>query len=657
MPIEYQQYPLLSLEQRDALFSLYANNQGSILLDSSLQECSENAFDIIGVEPIAQYHNISDSVSDPLGHLREQFASYNVETCEIPEELNNLPCLGGLLFAFAYDLGRYYEMLPHESKDDLGLSDFYAGIYGCILVIDRNNEQSYLILSQNSKRPLYEKFNQQICALLEQQELEYFTEDFYLTSDWCSNFTKDEYKNSFQRIKDYIRAGDCYQVNLAQRFNAQCIGSSWSAYQQLAKVNKAPFSAYVNCGDATILSLSPERFISLKDSLVQTKPIKGTRPRGMTEQEDQRLRSELSHSKKDQAENLMIVDLMRNDLGRTCIPGSIKVPELFKIESFESVHHLVSTIIGTIEDSEDAFSLLANCFPGGSITGTPKIRAMNIIDELEPNRRSYYCGSIGYIDFRGQMDCNISIRTLVRKEDKIYCWAGGGIVQESIADDEYQETFDKVSRILPVLKRRSKTENDARIDYPFSSLVQLSSPIPSPPLRKWDDDLKASAVLLLLHKTDNEWQIIFTKRASHLNHHAGQVSFPGGRFDVSDEHLLATAIRETYEEIGISANHYKIIGQLKQRPTLTGFRIFPYIALLETLPPMTIAEDEVDEVFSAPLSFVCDSINHHKESIYYQGEDREYYKIQWRDQMIWGATARMLVDLSEYYQPQFQTFL
>jgi len=297
---------------------------------------------------------------------------------------------------------------------------------------------------------LFTKINE----VLQQPKID-ISHKFELLSDWSSNFSEQQYADAFNRIQSYILEGDCYQVNLAQRFTAKCSGSSWAAYCQLSEANKAPFSAFINTGEATILSLSPERFIKLENGKVETRPIKGTRPRGYTHEQDQLLKNELIHSSKDQAENLMIVDLMRNDLGKICEPGSIDVTELFSLESFDSVHHLVSTIVGDLDENENAFTLLTNCFPGGSITGAPKIRAMNIIDELEPHRRSYYCGSIGYVDRSGNIDCSISIRTLVRKENNLYCWAGGGLVSESVLQQEYQETFDKVSCILPVLSNHS----------------------------------------------------------------------------------------------------------------------------------------------------------------------------------------------------------
>jgi len=243
---------------------------------------------------------------------------------------------------------------------------------------------------------------------------------------------------------------------LAQRFNVVVEGSAWAAYKELRKINPSPFSAYMNYSEFKILSNSPERFLSVKDNIIETKPIKGTRPRAKNYDRDQTLLNELMTSKKDQAENVMIVDLLRNDLSKNCELGSVKVPKLFEVESFPNVHHLVSTITGKLHDQRSAIDLLRGCFPGGSITGAPKLRSMEIIEELEPHRRGIYCGSIGYIGFNGNMDTNIAIRTLVHKEQDMYFYVGGGIVHDSIEGAEYQETFDKATAIMKLLNQENK---------------------------------------------------------------------------------------------------------------------------------------------------------------------------------------------------------
>jgi para-aminobenzoate synthetase component 1 len=262
---------------------------------------------------------------------------------------------------------------------------------------------------------------------------------------------KTSYSQKFDQVQNYLKSGDCYQINLAQRFEASYSGDEWQAYLTLRSKNAAPFSAFLRLPQGAVLSLSPERFLQLKAGQVETKPIKGTRPRFADAQLDKQSAYELQTAPKDRAENVMIVDLLRNDLGKHCVPGSVKVPALFAIESFPAVHHLVSTITGTLSPSADACDLLRGAFPGGSITGAPKVRAMQIIAELEPNSRSVYCGAVGYINSSGNMDSNIAIRTLVMAQGKAYCWAGGGIVADSQVDAEYAETFHKVNKILPLL--------------------------------------------------------------------------------------------------------------------------------------------------------------------------------------------------------------
>jgi para-aminobenzoate synthetase component 1 len=253
------------------------------------------------------------------------------------------------------------------------------------------------------------------------------------------------YRRAFERIQHYLVEGDCYQVNFAQRFSAEVSGDPFQGYLALRVQNPAPFAAYLNTPFGQVLSTSPERFLSLRDERVETRPIKGTRPRSDDRLEDEALRRALQRSEKDRAENLMIVDLLRNDLGRVCRYGSVKVPQLFGIESYATVHHLVSVVEGALWEDCDAAALLKECFPGGSITGAPKRRAMEIIEELEPYRRGIYCGSIGYIDHNGDMDSSIVIRTAIHREGRLYYSAGGGIVRDSACDAEYQETFDKAA--------------------------------------------------------------------------------------------------------------------------------------------------------------------------------------------------------------------
>jgi para-aminobenzoate synthetase component I len=267
-----------------------------------------------------------------------------------------------------------------------------------------------------------------------------------------SSFTHRGYLDAVSRVRDYIIAGDIFQANLSQRLEVPLEEDPWHLYRRLREVNPAPFAAYLEFDGTAVASASPERFLRLEESgKVETRPIKGTRPRGLSPLHDAALSQSLADSEKDRAENLMIVDLLRNDLSRTCLPGSVRVPELFALEHYPTVHHLVSTVTGQMRPGAGATDLLAAAFPGGSITGAPKVRAMEIIAELEPSRRGVYCGSIGYLSITGAMDTSIVIRTLVALGGRAYFSVGGGIVADSDPEQEYRETLDKGRALVNAL--------------------------------------------------------------------------------------------------------------------------------------------------------------------------------------------------------------
>ena len=370
---------------------------------------------------------------------------------------DNIPFIGGALGFFSYDFGRTLESLPSIAKNNYHTPDMLVGLYDWALIQDHQLQTCQLItlpsIDANQKENLISLLNS---PQLPNTDLcpSNLNTPFKLNSLFTSNMSKREYSDKFKKIQNYIVAGDVYQVNFAQRYSADFEGSPLSAYRQLRERLPSPFSAYFDIGnDQTILSFSPEKFITVDENKnVETKPIKGTRPRSDNPKEDAQLAKALINCEKDRAENLMIVDLQRNDIGKTCKPGSINVPLMFNLESYPNVHHLVSTITGKLSDQYSAIDLLAGCFPGGSITGAPKLRAMEIIEEVEPHRRATYCGSIGYISLDGQMNTNIAIRTLLCESGKIYCWGGGGIVADSNVDAEYQETLDKIAIIIDTLE-------------------------------------------------------------------------------------------------------------------------------------------------------------------------------------------------------------
>ncbi|MFM5739289.1 aminodeoxychorismate synthase component I [Aeromonas veronii] len=424
-----------------------------MLLESAGPLGADNGFDIITADPLATLEtrgevttlrvgvNISEHSEDPLAllaHTQQQLLG-ELELCA-----THLPFIGGALGLFGYDLGRRFERLPVQAAADIAVPDMAVGIYDWALL--RNVATGdWQLVHWGDEAGLAKRL-----TWLEQQQTKPALA-FALQGSWQSNMSRAEYGEKFARIQEYLAAGDCYQINLTQRFSAPYQGDEWQAYCLLATANKAPFSAFIRLPDSALLSLSPERFLLLDGRHIETKPIKGTRPRHPDPAIDRQVAQELAQADKDRSENLMIVDLLRNDIGRVSLPGSVSVPHLFAVESFPAVHHLVSTIHGELDARWQGVDLLRACFPGGSITGAPKIRAMEIIEELEPQRRNAYCGSIGYLSQHGRMDTSICIRTLIAEAGRLHCWAGGGIIADSDADSEYQETYDKVARILPPL--------------------------------------------------------------------------------------------------------------------------------------------------------------------------------------------------------------
>jgi len=449
------------------LFTFMAAKPWAMWLDSCNSNHVDSRFDILVWQADATLttfgknthieNNSSASVivsqDDPLS-LLENLQDEVVGKVESNHDF--LPFLGGALGYFSYDLGRRFEKLPERAQQDINLPDMAIGIYSQAIIYDNKSGNFYLICPQDKRHNIEQWLQEQ----LSKNKLTTANHDnFSLTTPWQANMDKVSYFEKFNQVQDYLLSGDCYQINLAQRFSAQYRGDEFQAYLALRTANQAPFSAFIRLKDSAILSISPERFLQCRQKKVQSKPIKGTLARSNDPIQDKENARILAASTKDRAENLMIVDLLRNDISKSCIAGSVKVPKLFDIESFPAVHHLVSTVEGTIAENKQATDLLRGAFPGGSITGAPKIRAMEIIEELEPHRRSVYCGSIGYISRCGTMDTSITIRTLVCHSDptlpdkQLHCWAGGGLVADSTAASEYQETFDKVNCILPILTK------------------------------------------------------------------------------------------------------------------------------------------------------------------------------------------------------------
>jgi len=393
------------------------------------------------VTEVAGAGGVRRSFEDPFAVVRAMLPSLPADT--------SLPFAGGAVGYCAYDLGRRINGLPMLSAGQGPEPDMAMGVYDTAVLHDHHAAECLLVGYGNDARArAVRSFWKEAAGAAGSA---YGPGAFELTRPLLPVLERARYVRAVERIKRYIYAGDCYQVNFAQPFRARISGDPLALYGRLRERARAPFGAYLNLPFAQVLSASPERFLEVVGDAVETQPIKGTRPRADDPAADAAYASALRESPKDRAENLMIVDLLRNDLGRVCRTGSISVPALFELRSYSNVHHLVSTVRGQLRNDADAWDALAACFPGGSITGAPKRRAMEIIDELECRPRGVYCGAIGYCSAHGAMDMNIAIRTMVHRRGEVQVWGGGGIVADSDPEAEYRESLDKTSGFRAVL--------------------------------------------------------------------------------------------------------------------------------------------------------------------------------------------------------------
>ncbi|HLV19077.1 MAG TPA: aminodeoxychorismate synthase component I [Pseudomonas sp.] len=446
MPICHH-HPLPYQADPTRRFALLRHAPGAILLDSGRPAAGRGRYDLMSAWPLACLSPEPDEVANSfLARLREALALLGPAAAPAGMEL---PFTGGLMGYLSYDFGRRIERLMSQPLTGSGFPDARLGLYAWALVSDHARRTTQLVFHP----ALAAAERARLIALFDSDAAPVEASPFALLTPFRAEQDAEQYRQAILRIQEYIRAGDCYQVNYAQRFSAACDGDAWQAYLALRAACPTPFSGFVPDPEGTLLSHSPERFLHVCDGRVETRPIKGTRPRGTTPAEDRRQAEALLSSTKDRAENLMIVDLLRNDLGRSCRTGSVRVPQLFALESYPNVHHLVSAVTGELAAGRDALDLLAGAFPGGSITGAPKIRAMQIINELEPSRRSIYCGSLLYLDVRGNLDSSIAIRSLLVRNGEISCWGGGGIVMDSEWQAEYRESIAKVEVLLRTLEQ------------------------------------------------------------------------------------------------------------------------------------------------------------------------------------------------------------
>ncbi len=410
-----------------------ADKPYTIFLDSNRASHPLNQWSFIAFDPIERIA-IKNNVITHDGRIIEGYDFFGF----LQSRLDNCPCdyngdipfIGGFAGYFGYDLGRTLETLPDDTQDILNMPDACLGLYTNVLAFNHHANEAWYI-GDNAPN------------IAEQTPQQYEAPH----AQWQSNKTDNDYCNDVQKIIDYIYAGEIYQANLSRAFTTKLPTNfnSFSHYDHLRNINPAPFSAYLNFGDTQILSCSPEQFLNVKNKRVTTCPIKGT----LSAEENSDI---LLNSEKDRAENIMIVDLLRNDLSKICKENTVTVPQLCEIETFENLHHLVSKVTGVMRDDKTALDLLKSCFPGGSITGAPKIRAQEIIEEIEETKRGAYCGAIGYIGFNGAMDTSIVIRTLIVKDGTATLQLGSGIVSDSTPQSELSETYTKGAKIFESFK-------------------------------------------------------------------------------------------------------------------------------------------------------------------------------------------------------------
>jgi len=426
------------------------------LLESSLEQHDLGRFSFIGSTPFLTIKSLKNRVevsgdessvidANPFDIARDYLRKFSFQF-----ECGDIPFIGGAVGYFGYGLRQFIEKLPNHNSDDLNLPDMMLNFYDSVIIFDHQQKRCMISTIPNLRsRSDTLSYEQMI------QKIGHNTEDQTKTKTngvkLHASSSRASYINAVRKAKDYISAGDIFQANLSQRFEIDLGSEPLQLYSRLRAINPAPFSAYLDFGQFQIISSSPERFLKIKSGTVETRPIKGTRPRVDDPVENIRHANELLENEKDRAENLMIVDLLRNDLGKVCEYGSVNVQALFELEICPTLFHLASTVTGKMRRGMQCIDVLKACFPGGSITGAPKIRAMEIIDELEPVNRGVYTGSMGYIGFNGNMDTNIAIRTIITKSKKAYFHAGSGIVADSDPEAEYIETLHKSRALMQAL--------------------------------------------------------------------------------------------------------------------------------------------------------------------------------------------------------------
>lgn len=450
-------------------FELFRDKPFSFFLDSGMDPQRLGRYSFMGSSPFLVMRSRGSEITllspegektgsgNPFDVLGELLHEYRLD-----ENPSALPFIGGAVGYLSYDLGHFIEKLPSTAVDDLQLPECYLAFYDAVIAFDHLEGRAYVAATgfpdKGSARHAraevrLEELRRTLAEAprLEDHEGAHFDQPVESPIGLRSNFTHEGYVEAVEAVREYIRAGDIFQANISQRFESDMPLPPYDLYRRLRRINPAPFASYLNFDGVTVVSASPERFLRVRGDLVETRPVKGTRPRGKDPASDEALARDLVRSIKDQAEHVMIVDLERNDLGRVCRYGTVKVSELAALEKYATVFHLTSTVEGRLRPGKGIIDLLKATFPGGSITGAPKVRAMEIIDELEPTRRSVYTGSIGYLGFDGGLDLNIVIRTILIKEGRAYFQVGGAVVYDSDPEGEYIETLDKAKALIHAL--------------------------------------------------------------------------------------------------------------------------------------------------------------------------------------------------------------
>jgi para-aminobenzoate synthetase component 1 len=464
------------------LVSRFADETGTVALLSGGAHDSAR-WNILGIRPWLTLGESAGQVALDIGGRRTVLPGDPFDALDVVSRRYTLPgpdvdhpLSAGLLGYLAYDLKDVLEDLPRTSRDDLGLPRLWMSAPSILLVQDRRDGTTTVHVPVRSGERAAKDVLAEFVASLSSPPVA--RSGTFNAGPLVSGLSREEYMGSVEAIREYIARGHVYQVNLSQRFEARFEGDAFALFARLFEANPAPFFAYVQAGDHQIVSTSPERFVELRGSKVETRPIKGTRPRGRTPQEDVLLRRDLEESPKDDSELSMIVDLLRNDIGKVCAAGSVRVVEHKRVEAYENVHHLVSVVEGRLDEGRSAADLLRATFPGGSITGCPKIRSMEVIDELEPVRRHVYTGSIGYLGFGGTMDLNIAIRTATITAGRLVYSVGGGVVYDSDPADEFEETLHKgrtISNVLSGPDGGSTGSTDTRIGWMDGKFLPMAA--------------------------------------------------------------------------------------------------------------------------------------------------------------------------------------